>query len=58
MADRTGLCFLVMAEPLPRSPELMQPEDTALLVVDVQQRLLGVQPQPDHTVFVEESWPR
>jgi nicotinamidase-related amidase len=31
-------------EPVPRSPELMRPVDTALLVVDVQERLMAVQP--------------
>lgn len=31
-------------ELVPRSPELMRPVDTALLVVDVQQRLMAVQP--------------
>jgi nicotinamidase-related amidase len=30
--------------PLPKSPELMRPADTALLVIDVQERLLAVQP--------------
>ena len=30
---------------LPRSPELMRPADTALLVVDVQERLMAVQPE-------------
>lgn len=30
--------------PLPKSPELMRPADTALLVIDVQERLLPVQP--------------
>jgi nicotinamidase-related amidase len=40
-----------MADPLPRSPELMRPEDTGLLVVDVQQRLLDVQPEPEHTAW-------
>ncbi len=29
--------------PLPKSPELMRPADTALLVIDVQERLLAVQ---------------
>jgi nicotinamidase-related amidase len=31
--------------PLPKSPELMRPADTALLVIDVQERLLTVQPE-------------
>ena len=31
--------------PVPRSPELMRPADTALLVVDVQERLMAVQPE-------------
>jgi nicotinamidase-related amidase len=31
--------------PLPRSPELMRTDDTALLVVDMQERLLAVIPQ-------------
>ncbi len=31
--------------PLPRSPELMRADDTALLVVDMQERLLAVIPQ-------------
>jgi nicotinamidase-related amidase len=30
--------------PLSKSPELMRPADTALLVIDVQERLLAVQP--------------
>ena len=30
---------------LPRSPELMRPADTALLVVDVQERLMAVEPE-------------
>lgn len=30
--------------PLPRSPEMMRPDDTALLVVDVQERFLTVVP--------------
>ena len=32
------------AAPLPRSPELMRPDDTVLLAVDVQERLLAVVP--------------
>ena len=32
------------SQALPRSPELMSPADTALLVVDVQSRLLAVEP--------------
>ena len=41
-------------EPLPgvpRSPELMRPSDTGLLVVDVQERLLGVQAEADRIVW-------
>lgn len=34
-----------MSQSLPRSPEMMNPTDTALLVVDVQERLLAIQPQ-------------
>jgi nicotinamidase-related amidase len=30
---------------LPRSPELMRPADTALLVIDVQERLMAVEPE-------------
>lgn len=33
-----------MSEPLPRNPEIMRPDDTGLLVVDLQDRLLAVQP--------------
>jgi len=39
------------AQPLPRSPELMRPEDTALLVIDVQQRLIAVQPEGPRVVW-------
>jgi nicotinamidase-related amidase len=38
------------AEPLPRSPELMSPEDTVLLVVDVQEKLIPL--LPDHRRLV------
>lgn len=41
-------------EPLPvvpRSPELMRPEDTGLLVVDVQTRLIGVQAEGERVVW-------
>ena len=37
--------------PLPRSPELMRANDTALLVVDMQERLLGVLPQAARIVW-------
>ena len=37
--------------PLPKSPELMRPADTGLLVVDVQERLLAVQPDEAHIVW-------
>ena len=40
-----------MAPPLPRSPEIMLPEDTGLLVVDIQERLLAAQPTPDRLVW-------
>ena len=40
-----------MAPPLPRSPEIMRPEDTGLLVVDIQERLLTAQPTPDRLVW-------
>lgn len=33
-----------MSEPLPRSPELMSHDDAGLLVVDVQQKLIGLLP--------------
>ncbi|MCG8448262.1 MAG: isochorismatase family protein [Pirellulales bacterium] len=33
-----------MTDSLPRSPEIMRPMDTGLLVVDLQERLLAVQP--------------
>ncbi len=36
---------------VPRSPERMQPADTALLVVDVQERLLAVEPCDDRIVW-------
>ncbi len=36
---------------VPRSPELMNPEDTGLLVVDVQEKLIAVQPAGDRTVW-------
>lgn len=31
--------------PVPRSPELMRPADTALLVIDMQERLMAVEPE-------------
>jgi nicotinamidase-related amidase len=37
--------------PLPRSPELMNPNETGLLVVDVQQKLLEVIPRRDEVVW-------
>jgi nicotinamidase-related amidase len=37
--------------PLPRSPELMSPNETGLLVVDVQQKLLEVIPRRDEVVW-------
>ncbi len=40
-----------MANPLPRSPEIMRPDDTGLLVVDVQERLLSAQPAPERLVW-------
>ena len=42
------------AKPLPtvpRSPELMRPHDTGLLVVDVQERLIGVQAEGKRVVW-------
>lgn len=36
---------------VPRSPELMNPDDTGLLVVDVQDRLIAVQPEGDRVVW-------
>lgn len=36
---------------LPRSPELMNPEETALLVVDAQEKLLAVVPGADRVVW-------
>lgn len=36
---------------VPRSPELMNPDDTGLLVVDVQERLIAVQPEGDRVVW-------
>jgi len=38
-------------QPLPRSPERMRPCDTALLVIDVQQRLITVQPQAQQVAW-------
>ncbi len=46
-ADRTA----ADAAGLPRSPELMNPADTALLVVDVQERLLAVIPDGPRLVW-------
>jgi nicotinamidase-related amidase len=37
--------------PLPRSPELMRADDTALLVVDMQERLLAVIPQAERIIW-------
>jgi nicotinamidase-related amidase len=37
--------------PLPKSPELMRPADTGLLVIDVQERLLPVQPDAARIVW-------
>ncbi|RIK87276.1 MAG: hydrolase [Planctomycetota bacterium] len=37
--------------PLPRSPHLMRPDDTALLVVDAQERLLAVIPGAESVVW-------
>jgi nicotinamidase-related amidase len=39
------------AAPLPRSPELMRAADTALLLVDVQERLLAVLPERERVVW-------
>jgi nicotinamidase-related amidase len=42
------------AEPLPvvpRSPELMRPDDTGLLVVDMQTRLLGVHDEGERVIW-------
>ena len=42
------------AEPLPtvpRSPELMRPDDTGLLVIDVQERLIAVEPNGQRVVW-------
>ncbi len=39
------------SEPLPRSPELMSADDTALLVVDVQQKLIGLIPGHQRLVW-------
>jgi len=36
---------------LPRSPELMRPADTALLVVDVQEKLMAVEPEAARIVW-------
>jgi len=36
---------------VPQSPELMRPADTGLLVVDVQERLLGVQAEGERVVW-------
>lgn len=40
-----------MVFPLPRSPEIMRPADTGLLVVDIQERLLAAQPAPERLVW-------
>ncbi len=37
--------------PLPKSPELMRPSDTGLLVIDVQERVLAVQPDGARVVW-------
>ena len=39
------------ASPLPRSPELMSPDDTALLVVDVQGELVALVPNHPRSVW-------
>ncbi len=36
---------------VPRSPELMNPDDTGLLVVDVQEKLIAVQPEGERIVW-------
>jgi len=38
-------------EPLPRSPELMRPSDTALLVVDVQDVFIPIEPYGEQIVW-------
>ena len=41
-------------EPLPtvtRSPELMNPADTGLLVIDVQEKLIAVQPEGERVTW-------
>jgi nicotinamidase-related amidase len=38
-------------DPVPRSPEVMRPADTALLVVDVQERLIAVEPDGPRIVW-------
>lgn len=40
-----------MSEPLPRSPELMNADDTALLVIDVQAKLVPLLPQAGRLVW-------
>ena len=40
-----------MAEPLPRSPEMMHADDTVLLVVDAQEKLLPVVPDRKRIVW-------
>jgi len=40
-----------MRSSLPRSPEIMRPDDTGLLVVDLQERILAAQPEPERLVW-------
>ena len=40
-----------MTNLIPRSPEIMRPDDTGLLIVDIQERLLPVQPAGETIVW-------
>jgi len=40
-----------MSDALPRSPELMNADDTALLVIDVQERIMKAIPEANHLVW-------
>lgn len=51
-----GVCYAHgmsqdITEPLPRSPELMSPDDTGLLVIDVQSKLIGLIPGHERMVW-------
>jgi nicotinamidase-related amidase len=53
MADASAKSTTKVAErsPLPRSPDLLRPADTALLVIDMQERLLAAVPGSERIIW-------